>query len=133
MVWMLLHMLWHCPVIESLWREVAIFLSGILEVDLQLSPKTCLLRARVKNIQSNKPQSVVALSCLSTKLMILMNWKMRKPSCFSRNRWLEEFLFLLSMERATSILGELDEDTNELWVSIRSFLGVQEHRYFFSV
>uniref|UniRef100_A0A8C4I002 Uncharacterized protein n=1 Tax=Dicentrarchus labrax TaxID=13489 RepID=A0A8C4I002_DICLA len=42
----LLHMLWHCPVIESLWREVAHFLSGILKVDLQLSPITCLLGAR---------------------------------------------------------------------------------------
>ena len=57
----LLHMLWHCPVIESLWREVALFLSGILKVDLQLSPKTCLLGARVENIQSNKHQRVVAL------------------------------------------------------------------------
>ena len=124
----LLHMLWHCPVIESLWREVALFLSGILKVDLQLSPKTCLLGARVENIQSNKHQRVVALACLSTKRMILMNWKVRKPSCFSRDRWLEEFLFLLSMERATSILEELDEDTSELWVSIRFFLGVQEYR-----
>lgn len=42
----LLHMLWHCPVIESLWREMVLFLSRILKVDLQLSPKTCLLGAR---------------------------------------------------------------------------------------
>uniref|UniRef100_A0A8C4HYZ6 Uncharacterized protein n=1 Tax=Dicentrarchus labrax TaxID=13489 RepID=A0A8C4HYZ6_DICLA len=71
----LLHMLWHCPVIESLWREVAHFLSGILKVDLQLSPITCLLGARAENIQSNKHQRVVSLACLSTKRMILMNWK----------------------------------------------------------
>lgn len=57
---------------------------------------------------------MIALACLSTKHMILMKWKVKKPSCFSRDRWLEEFLDLLSMEKATPILGELDKDTSEL-------------------
>lgn len=28
-----------------------------------------------------------------------MNWKVRKPDCFNMDKWLEEFLCLISMEK----------------------------------
>ena len=64
----------------------------------------------------------IALACLSTKRLVLMNWKVRKPNCFNFNRWLEDFLNILSMEEAAFSLLYLVKPDNRLWDKIRAFL-----------
>ena len=43
------------------------------------------------------------LGCLATKGIVLLNWKERKPACFTRDSWLD----LLNMEHA-SLLGDFE-------------------------
>lgn len=116
----LIHMLWHCPAVKALWEEVARSLTTILNVDIRITPKTGLLGARVEGVQNNKLQKVTSLACLAVKRLILLNWKVRKPSCFLRERWIEDFMHLLSMERATFILSDIDQGTCNLWDTHRS-------------
>lgn len=104
-----------------LWREVAHMLTGILNVDIRFYPKICLLGANIGNIQIDKQQRVIALVCLAAKHLIVKNCNVRKPSCFSRDRWLHEFLHLL-------ILRYLDMDTSDRWDTIRSFLDMYSSR-----
>ncbi|KAF3848865.1 hypothetical protein F7725_015362 [Dissostichus mawsoni] len=40
------------------------------------------------------------LGCLATKRLVLLNWKERKPACFTRDSWLREYLDLLNMSAA---------------------------------
>ncbi|KAI9523184.1 hypothetical protein NQZ68_030533 [Dissostichus eleginoides] len=48
------------------------------------------------------------LGRLATRRLVLLNWKERKPACFTRDSWLREYLDLLNMERAASLLGDFE-------------------------
>ena len=37
-----------------------------------------------------------------------MNWKVQKPNSFNTDNWLKDFMDLLTMERATALLKDLD-------------------------
>ena len=52
------------------------------------------------------------------------NWLNRQSEetlHFSGDRWLEDFLHLLNMEKATSIHRDLDQDARKFWNTSRSF------------
>ena len=53
-------------------------------------------------------QRVIALAFLSVQQIIMMNWKMHNPNGFNIDNWSKDLMDLLSMERATSVLNELD-------------------------
>ncbi|KAF3852923.1 hypothetical protein F7725_006278, partial [Dissostichus mawsoni] len=78
-------------------------LAEILNIEILLTPATCLLGSPLNGITSTFASKLIALACLSTKRLVLMNWKVRKPNCFNLNRWLEDFLNILSMEEANKI------------------------------
>ena len=103
----LIHQLWQCPAVQSFWKGIIYNLSSFLNVRIPLCPLTCLLGSRVENIESTVTQRIIALAFLSAKRIILINWKIRKPNCFSIENWLTDFLDLLSMERAASALNDL--------------------------
>lgn len=53
-----------------------------------------------------------------------MNWKQRKPNCFSTENWCKDFMDLLSMEQAALTVPD-DDRTDGLdapWNFIRSCL-----------
>lgn len=54
--------------------------------------------------------------------LILMNWKERKPPCFSVDRWLEDYLDLLNMERAACLLKDFDKGLSGHWDIVRNYL-----------
>ena len=57
-------------------------------------------------------QHVIALACLSVQQIIMMNWKTHNRNGFNIDNWSKDLIScqmdLLSMERATSVLNELD-------------------------
>lgn len=60
-------------------------------------------------------QSTIVRAFLSAEQIILINWKKRKPYCFSMKDWHKDFMEFLSMEQAAStIVG--DNRLAELWV-----------------
>ncbi len=85
-------------------------------------PVVCLLGIRVGNIHARITQRIIALAFLSVKRTILMNWKIRKPDCCNKNTWLKDFLDLLSMEKATSILKDNENKQAAPWTVIREYL-----------
>ena len=114
----LMHQLWQCPAVQCFWKCVIFNLSSFLNVRIPLCPLTCHLGSRVENIESTVTQRIIALAFLSAKRIILINWKIRKPNCFSIDNWLKDFLDLLSMERAASALNDHDCGKEEPWNSI---------------
>lgn len=74
----------------------------ILKVIMPLRPAVCLFGIRVNNIQLMLRQQFTALAFWSVKCIIVMNWKIRDPNCFSSDIWLKEFMDLLSMERGSA-------------------------------
>ena len=63
-------------------------------------------------------QHIIALAFMSVKRIIMMNWKVQKPNCSNTDNWLKHFMDLLSMERATSFLNDLDRGDEGLWILI---------------
>lgn len=47
-----------------------------------LCAATCLLGIQHNSIQCTSAQETVALVCLATKCIMLINWKIRKPELF---------------------------------------------------
>ena len=108
---------------RDFWGEVMQKLSSILDVNLTPPcPRVCLLGAKVDGIQATLIQRLVALACLSAKRTIMLNWKILKPNCFSIVNWLRDFMDLLAMERAASILVESDQVEGDPWNHIKSYL-----------
>lgn len=78
----LVHSLWLCPAVKVLWDVVRDTPSKILNIDVTLSLATCLLGVQPTGINS-VAHKIVAFACLTTKRMILMNRKGRRPGCFN--------------------------------------------------
>ena len=121
----LAHSLLFCPAVKAFWDAVRDTLSQILNIELILSPAICLLGVRPSGMKSLIAQKIVSLACLTTKRTILMNWKVRNPDCFNMLKWLDEFLNLVSMERAASALLDLYRREDGLWDIIRNFMTAQ--------
>ena len=102
----LVHQLWECPAVTKLWSEVIAYMSEYLNVSLSKCPRACILGLKPDNITSGSAHRLWTLACLATKRLILLNWKERKPACFSKEFWQRDFQNLLDMERATSLLGD---------------------------
>lgn len=54
---------------------------------------------KTDNIVGATVDGLKILGCLSTKRLIILNWKEHKQACFSRDAWLEEYLDLLNLEQ----------------------------------
>ena len=121
-----MHLLWFCPVIEQFWSEVIDILKAILNIHIPKCPVVCLLGSAVGNIHVKIMQRIIALAFLSVKRTILMNWKIRKPDCYNKYNWLKDFLDLLSMEKATSILKDNENEQFAPWTAIREHLRIIE-------
>ena len=51
-----------------------------------------------------------------------MNWKVKKPNCFDIVNWQKDFLELVSMEQAASVLQDLGSDHTDSLSQIMSLL-----------
>jgi hypothetical protein len=114
----LIHLLWNGPSIKRFWKDVICNLSYILKVKIALCPLICLFGRRAANIEATLMQHIIALAFMSVKRIIMMNWKVQKPNCSNTDNWLKHFMDLLSMERATSFLNDLDRGDEGLWILI---------------
>ncbi len=90
-------------------------LTEMLEVQIPVCPVTCLLGHRLEHLQSNSVHVLLNLGFLSAKRIILMNWKVHKPSCCAIPVWLRDYLDLLSMEQATHSLFDFDRGMQGHW------------------
>ena len=63
-----------------------------------------------------------SLGCLTTKRIILRNWKERKRNCFLKDTWVGQFLDLLNMERAACLLKDFDKRLEGYWDIVRQHL-----------
>ena len=80
-------------------------MSESINVNLPVGPNICLLGLKPDNVVGRTAVQRWTLGCLATKRLILLNWKERKPACFTKESWLRDYKELLSMERAASLLG----------------------------
>ena len=91
-------------------------------MEISVDPVACLLGKRVAGLHNVGTQKIISLAYASTSRIILRNWKVRKPNCFSLDNWLSEFLEVVSMEGATSLLSYTNRAEEELWTKIKSFI-----------
>ncbi|KAF3858942.1 hypothetical protein F7725_012143 [Dissostichus mawsoni] len=91
-----------------LWSEVISLMSESLKVNFPTCPIACLLGHKPDGNVARTADRLWTLGCLATKRLVLLNWKERKPACFTRDSWLREYLDLLNMERAASLLGDFE-------------------------
>ncbi|KAF3836212.1 hypothetical protein F7725_028770 [Dissostichus mawsoni] len=102
-------------------------MSESLKVNFPTCPIACLLGLKPDGNFARTADRLWTLGCLATKRLVLLNWKERKPACFTRDSWLREYLDLLNMERAASLLGDFEgrqEDYGETQVCFRYYHGV---------
>ncbi len=118
----LIHLLWFCQMVNKIWSEVTDILQSMFNVHIPQCPVVCILGNRVENTQAKTTQRLIALTCLSVKRIILMNWKICKLDCYSKHNWLKDFLDLLSMENAASTLTDHDKGLDSPWTVITGHL-----------
>ena len=131
----MLHLLWDCPAVKSLWLDAISYMSSSFKVKFPICPITCLLGKRPGNTPGVTVDWLWTLGCLTIKRLVVMNWKVRKPGCFLRESWLGQFLDLLNMERAACLLKDFDKcmedyikvwkrtvSTTALWIDLLVFL-----------
>lgn len=118
----LIHLLWQCPDVEAFWTKVKDLLCSIFQTNFQLSSGVAILGKKVEGVNSKITQKLIALACLSVKRTILINWKVRKPNCFQLEKWIEEYLELLSMEQAALALEDLGREYSNVFDLVWSAL-----------
>ena len=74
----------------------------------------CLLGKQVEGVIPPKFLYLLDLAFLSVKRTILINWRVRKSNCFNIDNWQKDFLDLVSMEQAASVLQDLGNDHTDL-------------------
>ena len=84
-------------------QSLGLYMSSSFKVKFPICPITCLLGKRPGNSPGVTVDRLWTLGCLTIKRLVLMNWKVRKPGCFTRDSWRGEFLDLLNMERAACL------------------------------
>lgn len=107
-----IHQLWQCPEVKTFWIKVKDLLCQIFNMNLQLCPTIAILGKNVEGVKSKTTQKLIALAFLTVKRMLLINWKVRKPNCFLLDKWVGEYLELVSMEQAASALDLSKEQSN---------------------
>lgn len=117
----LTHLLWDCPAVRTFWSGVVKVQTEMLEVQEPVCPITCLFGQRLEHIKSKSVHRLLDLGFLSAKRIILMNWRVRKSSCFALCRWNRDYLDLLSMERVTNLLLDFDKGMQGHWDIARAF------------
>lgn len=96
----LTHMLWNCPAVKQFWQDIINKLNSVFNICITPCPIACLLGNEIDGVQARKIQHVLCLAFLVAKRTILMNWKVRKNSCFNMDQWQNEFMDTLAMEQA---------------------------------
>lgn len=114
-------MLCYGEYLNSFWSEVTKALSEIFQVDTPKCPVLCILADKLDGV-AVRAMGCVTLGCLAAKHKIVMNLKIRAPSCFSLSSWLEEFIHLIGMERAAATLWQLDPGLEGLWDKLRLYI-----------
>ena len=117
----LIHLMWYCPKVNIIRKDLIYNLSYILKVKIALCPLICLFGRRAANIEATLMQHIIALAFMSVKRIIMMNWKVQKPNCFNTDNWLKDFMDLLSKEHSTSFLNDLERGDEGPWIFIRLY------------
>ena len=116
-----IHCLWECPAVNLFWSEVTKALSEIFLVRIPKCPVLCILGGTLDGVGVRVMRDVT-LGCMAARRRIVMNWKIRAPSCFSLSGWLEEFIDLIGLESSAASLWQLDLGLDGLWDRVRSYL-----------
>ena len=75
-----------------------------------MDPAVGLLGKQIEGATTKKLKYLLDLAFLSAKRLILTNWKVKKPICFYIDNLQTDFLELVSMEQAASVLQGLGSD-----------------------
>ena len=118
----LIHLLWHCPETQTFWLKIRDYLCKLFKINFPLEPAVGLLGKQIEGATTKKIQYLLDLAFLSAKRLILMNWKVKKPNCFDIVNWQKDFLELVSMEQAASVLQDLGSDHTDSLSQIMSLL-----------
>ena len=108
-----LHMIWECPGVAALWKEVAQTLSEILNINIPYSIKTLLLNDSSDLELSVKQKRVWLAGLTAAKRLIAMRWK--NPHPFTKQKWLIDFLDITNMEHCIASTHRAKEDNIKLW------------------
>lgn len=118
----LFHPLWECPDVSHFWSMVVSTMSVFLGVTLLVCPLACVLGQAPQGNHGSIINRLWSLGCLTTKRIILRNWKERKKDCFQKDSWVREYLDLLNMERAACLLKDFDKRMEGHWDIVREHL-----------
>lgn len=108
----LLHIYWSCPLIAPYWTEVHQLLTGLLEVQVPMTPKLFLLGV----LQPKIPKAYKKLIrhiLTAARCLIALNWKKTSPptpeALYARIKDVE------SMEKMTARIQDRLEAHNKVW------------------
>lgn len=117
----LLHCMWNCPKVQEFWKEVAIFISQMVSINLPMKPEIFILGIIPENtVDHGSTRKLVDISILQAKRLIALYWKkVEKPSIV---QWINNMSFCLAMEKITYILKGKISSFEKIWTPFISFI-----------
>uniref|UniRef100_A0A3B3YM34 Reverse transcriptase domain-containing protein n=1 Tax=Poecilia mexicana TaxID=48701 RepID=A0A3B3YM34_9TELE len=110
----LFHCMWQCVELQTFWKEVIMFISRLIEQDVPMDSKLCLLHIFPDGFKGpTKRQKLVTFCLLQAKHLIALKWRnTERPKI---NEWIKLLSNNLAMEKLTYLTKGKLEDFKDIW------------------
>ena len=111
----LIHCMWQCPELQIFWKEVISFISRLIDCNLIMDGKLCLLHIFPKSFKgATKERTLISFCLLQAKHAIALTWKAtERPKI---NQWIKQMSSNLALEKLTYITRGKLEDFKDMWL-----------------
>ncbi len=117
----LLHSMWECPLIMCFWKRVLSLASQIINKEVPVKPKLCLLNIYPDDfVTSKNEKSLLNICFLEAKRCIACSWKKEKPCTTSQ--WLTGMSFYFALEKISYTSKNKLNNFWKIWKFFGDFL-----------
>ena len=108
-----MHMFWSCPKLTTFWSAVFNSLGAVLGEPVDLDPLTALFGIPLMPNVSSSARRIIAFTTLLARRLILLKWI--HPSPPTHNRWIQEILYCVKLEKIRFSLNGSLEKFHKTW------------------
>lgn len=115
-----LHMSWECPNVFAFWRHLCSTLSGMLEVNIPLSPTLLLLNDGSDLEVSLQQRHLSPAALTAAKKTLALRWP--PPHTLTWQQWANSFLDVAVMKRPVARVHGAGQKTLKAWDEAQSLV-----------
>lgn len=104
-----------CPELQIFWKEVITFISCLIDCNMKMDSKLCLLHIFPKDFKgTTKERKLISFCLLQAKHVIALNCKATERRKI--NQWIKQMSSNLALEKLTYITRGKLADFKDVWL-----------------